>query len=164
MKKAKGPVRSARPRIPSGPALWPSHLRASRYPSDMSDAEWALIEPLLPTPACKTLTGGAPEKWPRREIVDGIRYLVDNGIEWRSMPVDYPPWRTIYGFARRWAAAGVLCVIRDQLRRRIRLAAGKTPQTASVIVDSQSVKASETVSKATRGWDGGKRSMAGSGT
>lgn len=69
---------------------------------------------------------------------------------------DYPPWRTIYGFARRWAAAGILGVIRDQLRRRIRLAAGKTPQAASVIVDSQSIKASETVSKATRGWDGGK--------
>ncbi|MET9762187.1 hypothetical protein ABZ016_24535 [Streptomyces sp. NPDC006372] len=52
-------------------------------------------------------------------------------------PSDYPPWRTIYGFARRWAVTGVLGLIRDQLRRRIRLAAGKTPQTASVIVDSQ---------------------------
>jgi transposase len=102
-------------------------------------------------------TGGHPEKWPRREIVDGIRYLMDNGIKWRSMPSDYPPWRTIYGFARRWAAAGVLGVFRDHLRRRIRLAAGKTPQTASVIVDSQSVKVSETVSKATREWDGGKQ-------
>jgi transposase len=72
------------------------------------------------------------------------------------MPADYPPWRTVYGFARRWAAAGALGVIRDRLRRRIRLAAGKPPQTSSVIVDSQSVKASETVSKAPRGWDGGK--------
>ena len=80
-----------------------------------------------------------------------MRYLVDHGIKWRSMPADYPPWRTICGFARRWAAGGVLGVIRDQLRRRIQLSAGKAPQTASVIVDSQSVKASETVSKATRG-------------
>ncbi|MFJ9382087.1 transposase, partial [Streptomyces sp. NPDC101455] len=54
-------------------------MRTSRYPSDMSDVEWALIEPLLPTAACLTPRGGAPEKWPRREIVDGIRYLVDNG-------------------------------------------------------------------------------------
>lgn len=120
----------------------------------MTDAEWVLIEPLLPPPACALPPGGRPEKWPRRDIVDGIRYLVDNGIKSRSMPADYPPWRTIYGFARRWAAVGVL---RDQLRRRIRLAAGKTPNTASVIVDSQSVKASETVSRATRGWDGGKQ-------
>lgn len=72
------------------------------------------------------------------------------------MPSDYPPWRTIYGFARRWAAAGVLGVIREHLLRRIRLTAGKTPNTASVLVDSQSVKASDSVSKATRGWDGGK--------
>lgn len=76
-------------------------MRERRYPSDMTDAEWALIEPLLPVPACRTSSGGRPEKWPRREIVDGIRYLVDNGIKWRSMPADYPPWRTVYGFARR---------------------------------------------------------------
>lgn len=132
-------------------------MSTARYPSDMADAEWHLIEPLLPPAACTLPTGGHPEKWPRREIVDGIRYLMDNGIKWRSMPSDYPPWRTIYGFARRWAAAGVLGVFRDHLRRRIRLAAGKTPQTASVIVDSQSVKVSETVSKATREWDGGKQ-------
>ncbi|ADI04739.1 putative transposase [Streptomyces bingchenggensis BCW-1] len=80
-------------------------MREPRYPSDMTDAEWALIEPLLPVPACQKPTGGHPEAHPRREIVDGIRYLVDNGIKWRSM-ADYPPWRTIYGFARRWAAAG----------------------------------------------------------
>ncbi|QOV40895.1 transposase [Streptomyces ferrugineus] len=62
----------------------------------------------------------------------------------------------IYGFARRWAAAGVIGVIRDQLCRKVRLASGKTPRAASAIVDSQSIKASETVGKATRRWDGGK--------
>jgi hypothetical protein len=72
-------------------------------------------------------------------------------------------WRTIYGYARRWAAAGVVGVIRDQLRREVRLAVGKTPRAASAIVDSQSVKASETVGKDSRGWDGGKKSMAGNG-
>jgi transposase len=70
---------------------------------------------------------------------------------------DFAPWRTIYGYARRWAAAGVVGVIRDQLRRQVRLAAGKTPRAASAIVDSQSVKASETVGKVSRGWDGGKK-------
>ena len=154
MKKNQGPAPAHRPHPGTGPSSLST--RASRYPSDTTDAEWALIEPLLPTPACQTERGGHPDKWPRREIVDGIRYLVDNGIKWRAMPSDYPPWRTIYGFARRWAAAGGIGVIRDQLCRRIRLAAGKTPNTASVIVDSQSIKASEAVSKATRGWDGGK--------
>lgn len=98
------------------------------------------------------------------EIAEGIRYLVDAGTKWRAMPADFPPCRTIYGFARRWAAAGVINVIRDQLWRRIRLAAGKTPRAASVTVDSQSVKASETVSKDTRGYNAGNRSMGANGT
>ncbi|MEV8546423.1 IS5 family transposase [Streptomyces sp. NPDC051572] len=132
-------------------------MREPRYPSDMTDAEWRLIEPLLPVPACQKPTGGHPEAHPRREIVDGIRYLVDNGIKWRAMPVDFAPWRTIYGFARRWAAAGVIGVIRDHLRRRVRLASGKTPRAGSAVVDSQSIKASETVGKATRGWDEAKK-------
>ncbi|MFG2463334.1 IS5 family transposase [Streptomyces sp. NPDC048523] len=131
-------------------------MRRRRYPSDMTDAEWALIEALLPPAACE-IGRGRPEKHPRREIIDGIRYLVDNGIKWRAMPSDFPPWRTIYGFARRWAAAGVISLIRDQLRRRVRLSSGKTPQAAAVIVDSQSVKASETVSRDSRGYDAGKK-------
>lgn len=76
----------------AGPRLL--EMRERRYPSDTSDTEWALLEPLLPPPACTTPTGGHPEKWPRREIADGIRYLVDNGIKWRAMPADFPPWRT----------------------------------------------------------------------
>lgn len=79
-----------------------------------------------PIPACQKPTGGHPEAHPRREIVDGIRYLVDNGMKWPSKPADYPPWRTIYGFARRWAAAGVIGVIRNQLRRQVRLASRLT--------------------------------------
>ncbi|GAA0467149.1 hypothetical protein GCM10009544_31750 [Streptomyces stramineus] len=72
------------------------------------------------------------------------------------MPSDFPPWRTIYGFARRWAASGAISVIRDQLRRAVRVGSGKTPQAAAVIVDSQSVKASETVGGDSRGFDGAK--------
>lgn len=64
------------------------------YPSDTWDDEWALIEPLLPTPACETKAGGRPEKHPRREIVDAIRYVVDTGCKWRALPKDFPPWRT----------------------------------------------------------------------
>jgi transposase len=131
-------------------------MRRRRYPSDTTDAEWALIEALLPPPACET-GRGRPEKHPRREVVDGIRYLVDNGIKWRAMPADFPPWRTIYGFARRWAATGVISLMRDQLRRAVRISIGKTPQAAAVIVDSQSVKASETVGKDSRGYDAAKK-------
>jgi hypothetical protein len=65
-------------------------LRARRYPSDMSDAEWAVTEPALPGPAWKQGRGGRPaEQW-RRDIVDAIRYLVKEGIQWRAMPADFP--------------------------------------------------------------------------
>ena len=86
----------------------PVASRPRRYPSDTSVAEWALIEPLLPVPACQTKTGGHPEKWPRRDIVDGIRYIVDNGAKWRALPADFPPWETVYGFFWRWNRAGGL--------------------------------------------------------
>lgn len=132
-------------------------MRRRRYPSDTKPAEWALVEPLLPIPACQTKTGGHPEKWPRREIVDAIRYIVDNGAKWRALPSDFPPWETVYGFFRRWNRAGVVTWIRDQLRRRIRTNLGRCPHPVTMIVDSQSVKGAETVGQATRGYDPGKK-------
>jgi transposase len=132
-------------------------MRQRRYPSDTTSAEWALIERLLPTPACETSRGGRSEKHPRREIVDAIRYVVDTGCKWRALPVDYPPWRTVWGFMARWAAAGIVGQIRDQLAGRIRRDMGKGPRAVATVIDSQSVKAAETVSKATRGYDAGKK-------
>ncbi|GGN95047.1 hypothetical protein GCM10010112_84920 [Actinoplanes lobatus] len=118
------------------------------------DDGWKLLEPLLPPPASTTPTGRHPEAYPRREIVDGIRYLVDNGCKWRALPSDVPPFKTVYGFFARWAKAGVLEHVRDQLRRRIRVDAGRYPRPVTAIMDSPSVKAAETVSRDTRGFDG----------
>ncbi|MFC4894381.1 transposase [Streptosporangium amethystogenes subsp. fukuiense] len=73
------------------------------------------------------------------------------------IPSDFPPWATIYGHFARWARQGVVSQIRDQLRRAIRLCKGRCPSAVTLIVDSQSVKGSETVSKATRGFDPAKR-------
>ncbi|MDF3142300.1 MULTISPECIES: IS5 family transposase [unclassified Streptomyces] len=132
-------------------------LPCYHYPSDASDLEWALLERLLPTPACQTPKGGAPEKWPRRRVVDSIRYIVDNGAKWRALPADFGiPWRTVFGYFARWAKAGVLKWIFDQLRRRLRLRRRRCPLPVRVIVDSQSVKGAETVSNATRGCDANK--------
>lgn len=131
--------------------------RVRRYPSDTTDAEWTLIEPLLPTPACQTPAGGRPEKHHRRDIVDAIRYLTDNGGKWRALPADFPPWKTVHGFFTRWNTAGVVVAIRDSLRERIRTRAGRNPQPSAAAIDSQSVRAAETVGKATRGYDGGKK-------
>jgi transposase len=130
----------------------------TRYSSDMTDAEWTLLAPMLPTPACQTKAGGRPEKHDRRDIVDAIRYIVDNGCKWRALPHDYGvPWQTVYSFFARWSAAGVVEEIRDRLRRRIRVRSKRCPNAVEVIIDSQSVKASETVSAGSRGYDPGKR-------
>jgi putative transposase len=131
--------------------------RVRRYPSDTTDAEWALIQPLLPVPACHTPAGGRPEKHPRRAIVDAIRYLTDNGGKWRALPADFPPWQTVHGFFTRWAKTGVVEQIRDTLREQIRIQAGRTPQPSAAAIDSQSVRAATTVAKPTRGYDAGKK-------
>ncbi|MFD1276135.1 transposase [Streptomyces kaempferi] len=81
-------------------------LSRYRYPSDTSDLEWARLERFLPTSACQTPKGGAPEKWPRRRVIDAIRYITDNGTKWRALPADFGiPWRTVFGYFARWAKA-----------------------------------------------------------
>ncbi|MFF3350961.1 IS5 family transposase [Streptomyces sp. NPDC002779] len=132
-------------------------MRERLYPSDTTNAEWALIEPLLPPPACETPTGGRPEKHPRREIVDAIRYVVATGCKWRALPADFPPWRTVWGFMARWAAAGIIGQIRDALAARIRRDLGKGPRAVATVIDSQSVKAASTVTSESRGYDAGKK-------
>ncbi|MFE7076922.1 IS5 family transposase [Streptomyces sp. NPDC057620] len=132
-------------------------MRQPHYPSDTSDGEWALLAPLLPTPACRKPTGGHPEAHPRREIVDAIRYVVDTGCKWRALPADFPPFKTVLGFFSRWRAAGIFNLIRDQLRRRVRRAMGSSPHPVAVVIDSQSVKVAATVPRSTSGYDAGKK-------
>lgn len=134
-----------------------STTRPRRYPCDTSDAEWALIEPLLPAPASETSSGGHPEKHPRRDIVDAIRYLTDNGCKWRALPADFPPWKTVYGFFTRWSRDNVIIGLRDTLRETIRTRQGRDPQPSAGIIDAQSIRAAETVSRDTRGYDAGKK-------
>lgn len=101
--------------------------------------------------------GGRPAKHPRREIVDAIRYVVDTGCKWRVLPADFPCRRTVWGFMARWAAAGIVGQIRDHLAGRIRRDMGKDPRAVATVIGSQSVKAAETVSKTTLGYDAGKK-------
>ena len=131
--------------------------RTRRYPSDTTDAEWALIEPLLPTPASNTCYGGHPEKHPRRAIVDAIRYLTDNGCKWLALPADFPPWKTVYGFFTRWSRDNIITNLRDALRERLRTRARRDHQPSAGIIDAQSVRAAETVNTHTRGYDAGKK-------
>jgi putative transposase len=146
--------RLARHHAPPSPVL---PYRPRRYPSDTTDAEWALLEPLLPPPASGHGRGGRPEAHHRRDIVDAIRYVAHNGCVWRALPCDFPPWRTVYGFYWRWNASGATTVLHDQLRTQVRLAAGRNPQPSAAIIDSQSVRAADTVPRSSRGFDAAKK-------
>jgi transposase len=123
----------------------------------MSDAEWAVTEPRLPPPGWMLGRGGRPAGHCRRDIVDAIRYLVREGIQWRAMPADLPHWRTVYGYADGWHKSGATEHMHDELRRACRIAAGRKPDPTAAVIDSQSVKAAETVGKPGRGYDAGKK-------
>ena len=131
--------------------------RARRYPSDMTGAEWAVCEPLLPAPAWLAGRGGRPASHCMRDIVDAIRYLTHNGPVWRALPADFPPAGTVYWWADKWQGDGSAVRMHDDLRERVRLAAGRGRQPTAAIIDSQSVKGSEMVARAGRGYDAGKK-------
>ncbi|WP_194891890.1 IS5 family transposase [Catenulispora pinisilvae] len=131
--------------------------RPRRYPSDLRQEQWALIAPLLPVPAADRPGGGRPETWCRRTIIDAIFYVADNGCKWRALPVDFPPRSTVFGFFSRWREQGVWDLVHDVLRDRIRIRAGREAEPTAAIIDSQSVRAAETVGAATRGWDNAKK-------
>ena len=131
--------------------------RSRRYPSDMSEAQWAVIEPLLPTPGWLAGRGGRRTKHCRREIVDAILYVVDNGIKWRALPADFPPWSTVYNHFAAWEAVGTTQALLDALRDRARLSQGRRAGPSAGSIDSASVKAAETVSAQSRGFDAAKK-------
>jgi transposase len=133
--------------------------RAPRYPTDLTDAQWAVLEPALPVMLCATELGGRPEKHRRRTMIDAMFYLVDNGIKWRALPADFPPWQTVYGLHARWKADGVLADITDLLRAAVRTAAGRDREPSAAIIDSQSVRESAegVVPAATSGFDSYKK-------
>ena len=130
--------------------------RERRYPSDLTDAEWAVVEPLLPPPTAHP-QGGRREKHPRRDIVDAILYVVRSGCSWRQLPVDFPPWETVYWYFTRWEQQRLTFRLLDALRTRVRTDAGRNPDPSAGLMDSQTVKGADTVGADTRGYDAGKK-------
>lgn len=109
------------------------------YPSDLSDAQWRVLAPLLP-PA---KPGGRPRSAEMREVVNAILYVARNGTTWRALPHEYPPWRTVYHYFRAWRLDGTWERVHDALREQVRTQAGREASPSAAIIDSQSVKTTE---------------------
>ena len=109
------------------------------YPSDLSDAQWRVLEPLVPPPQ----PGGRPRSADMREVVDAILYVARNGTTWRALPHDYPPWRTVYHYFRAWRRDGAWERMHGALRDQVRTQAGRQRSPSAAIIDSQSVKTTE---------------------
>lgn len=109
------------------------------YPSDLSDKEWDILSPLFP------VYGGycRPRTHSIRSIINGIRYVIRSGCQWRMLPKSYPPWKTVYDYYRKWRLDGTWDRVHDVLREKVREQAGKKATPTVAIMDSRSVKTAQ---------------------
>jgi putative transposase len=126
-------------------------MRTTNYPSDLTDEQFAVLEPLLP----RAKPGGRPRTVNLHDIIDAILYVNRTGGQWRALPSDYPPWSTAYDYFRKWRKDGTWQAINDALRDRVRKKAGRKRSPRTAYLDSQSVKASGVGGET--GYDGGKK-------
>jgi transposase len=127
-------------------------MERKAYPSDVSDAEWALVAPYL-----TLMTEDAPQRdYPLREVFNGLRWMARGGSSWRMMPHDLPPYYVVYQQMRRWLKAGVFEAITHDLRAVLRIAEGRQEMPTASIFDSRTMQ-STVESGARAGYDGAKR-------
>jgi transposase len=132
----------------------------SPCPSDLSDAPWALIEPVLTSwrnqRRARALDIGRPPEHDLRQIMNAILYVDRTGIPWRYLPHDFPPWATVYGYFAKWQQDGVFEQLTGLLRRLVREAEGRGAEPSACVLDSQTVKTSANVHLADQGTDAGR--------
>ncbi len=114
-------------------------MNRKSYPSDLTDAQWLELAPLIPL----AKPGGRPRTVDLREVINGILYVLRSGCTWRMMPHDLPPWSTAWGYFRRWRKDGAWERIHDTLRPKVRELEGRDPTPSAAMIDRQSVKATE---------------------
>jgi putative transposase len=129
-----------------------NQLARKPYPSDVTDAQWAILAPFIPEPGIWS----PREPIERREIVNGILYLLRTGCSWRQMPHDLPNGKTVYHYFRKWKLDGTWEHAMTALRKQVRVQMGREEEPSAAIIDSQSIKTSP-VRGTERGFDGGKK-------
>ena len=118
----------------------PTRHQSSRcYPSDLTDQEWAILEPLIP-PAKE---GGRPRATDMREVLNALSYVDRTGCQWRALPHDFPAWSTVWSYFRTWRNDGTWQRMHTTLREHVRVKQGREPTPSAAIIDSQSVKTSQ---------------------
>jgi len=111
-------------------------MTRTSYPSDLTDAQYALIEPLIPL----AKPGGRRRSVDMRQVINGILYLNRSGCAWRMLPGDFPPWGTTHYYYRRFRLDGTWQIIHDKLREKVRRKDGPKPTPSAGVIDSQSIK------------------------
>jgi transposase len=131
------------------------------YPSDLSDARWELVEPVLAAwrfeRRGRALDFGRPPEHDLRDIMDAILYVDRTGVQWRYLPHDFPHWNTVYGYFARWQQEGVFAQLNGLLRQLLRQKEGREAQPSACVIDAQSVKTSTSVPASGQGIDAGKK-------
>ncbi|MFF3617504.1 IS5 family transposase [Streptomyces sp. NPDC002580] len=131
------------------------------YPSDLSDARWELIEPVLSAwrfeRRGRALDFGRPPRHDLREIMNAILYVDRTGCQWGYLPHDFPPHQSVYGYFARWQKDGVFAQLNGLLRELVRQQEGKSPEPSACVIDAQSVKTSTSVPARSQGIDAGKK-------
>jgi putative transposase len=114
-------------------------MTRARYPSDLSDEQWAEIKVYLPSGKA----GGRPRSTDLREVLNALLYILRSGCSWRMLPHEFPKWQTVYTYFRAWQGSGLWERMLDGLREDVRIEQGRNPQPRLVILDSQSVKTTQ---------------------